>query len=53
MVRYPMMMGREVPSDRKRRKDEVLSGKNQRARAEKKKADKPNPESTKPTVVAR
>lgn len=48
-----MMTGNEVPSERKRRRDDVFPGKNERARAEKKNADRPNPERTKPTVVAR
>lgn len=47
------MTGKEVPSDRKRRKEEVFPGNNHCARVEKIKADRPNPASTNPTVVAR
>jgi hypothetical protein len=47
------MEGKEVPRERRRRNDDVFPGKNHCARVENKKADRPKPESTKPTVVAR
>jgi hypothetical protein len=52
-VKNPIMTGSEVPSERKKRRDEVFPGKSQCASAEKKNADRPKPERTKPTVVAR
>jgi len=52
-VRKPTITGKDVPSARNRSKDEVSPGKSQWARVEKKKADSPKPERTKPTVVAR
>ena len=48
-----MMTGKEVPSERRRRREDVFPGKNTCASEEKKKAESPKPESTKPTVVAR
>jgi hypothetical protein len=52
-VNNPMMIGKEVPSERRRRKEEVFPGNKDRARVENRKADRPKPASAKPTVVAR
>jgi len=52
-VKNPRITGSDVPRERKSRKDEVFPGKNQCDRLEKKNAESPKPERTKPTVVAR
>ena len=51
--KMPMIIGKAVPSASMRRNVEVSPGKNTWERVEKRKAERPNPERTRPTVVAR
>jgi len=46
-------MGRDVPRERRSRKDEMFPANTACATTEKKKADNPNPDMTIPVVVAR
>ena len=49
----PTSIGRDVPSERRRRKEEVSPGKTVCAIVENRNADSPNPDSTSAVVVAR
>jgi hypothetical protein len=47
-----MIIGMDVPSAKTRKKDDVSPGKNRCAMLEKKKAERPKPEMTRPVVDA-
>ena len=53
MKKNPMIMGMEVPIERRSRKDDVFPAKKRRERVENKKAERPKPDTTIPMAVAR
>ena len=53
MRKNPIIMGMVVPTERRRRNEDVFPGKNQRERFEKRKAERPKPDMTRPAAVAR
>ena len=53
MKNCPMRGGTDVPKERRRRKSDVLPGKKRWAIEEKRNAESPNPDITRPVTVAR
>ena len=53
MKKNPMIMGMEVLIERRSRNDDVFPAKKRRERVENKKAERPKPDTTIPTAVAR